>query len=212
MEGYGLTETTGGRRSTRPDNVRIGTVGRPLPGAHGSPRTARSCSRVATSSVVTGTTRKRPPRCWPTTAGSPPATSVCSTTAVSRGITGRKKDLIDASKNVALAVLEDLVRSDRIISHRRRRRQAVHRLPRHPGRRGAPGSPRSTDWTRRWTLVAARPWRRRSRRPSTTPTKRSQRRGHQGVPHPARRLLHRERRAHAEHEGHPAQGPRPPRT
>jgi long-chain acyl-CoA synthetase len=119
MEGYGLTETTGGATVNTPDNVRIGTVGRPVPGA--SARIAEDGEILLKGGhVFRGY--------W----DNPQATADVLTDdgwfatgdigELDDGgflrITGRKKDLIVTAggKNVAPAVLEDLVRSDRIIS------------------------------------------------------------------------------------------------
>ena len=62
-EGYGLTETTAGAPSTTTDAIKIGTVGRPLPGidASGSPTTARSCLRGGDRLPRLLEERRRPP-------------------------------------------------------------------------------------------------------------------------------------------------------
>jgi long-chain acyl-CoA synthetase len=119
MEGYGLTETTGGATVNTPDNVRIGTVGRPLPGAS---------ARIAEDGEILLKGGHIFRGYW----DNPEATAEVlgddgwfATGDIGRiddggflRITGRKKDLIVTAggKNVAPAVLEDLVRSDRIIS------------------------------------------------------------------------------------------------
>jgi long-chain acyl-CoA synthetase len=119
MEGYGLTETTGGATVNTPDNVRIGTVGRPLPGA--SARIAEDGEILLKGGHIFGGYWDNPEATaevlsddgWFATGD----IGELDDSGFLR-ITGRKKDLIVTAggKNVAPAVLEDLVRSDRIIS------------------------------------------------------------------------------------------------
>ena len=211
--GTGSPRRRGAPPSTPRTTSRVGTVGRPASGRgrRGSPRTARSSSRAGTSSGGYWDNDEA-------TAEVLGDDGWFATGDIGRiddagflRITGRKKDLIVTAggKNVAPAVLEDLVRSDRIISSVRGggRRQALHRLP--GGRwtwRSSRPSPPSTAWPRavyaegRQAVKAGR-----SRMPSTH--------ANEAVSHAeaikAFRILpddfrHRERRADAEHEGPPA--------
>jgi long-chain acyl-CoA synthetase len=119
LEGYGLTETTGGATVNTPSFVRIGSVGRPVPGAS---------ARIADDGEIMLKGGHIFQGYWQ----NPEATAEVlgddgwfATGDIGEidddgfvRITGRKKDLIvtAAGKNVAPAVLEDLVRADRIIS------------------------------------------------------------------------------------------------
>jgi long-chain acyl-CoA synthetase len=119
LEGYGLTETTGGATVNTPANLEIGSVGRPMPG---------SSVRIAEDGEVLMMGGHIFRGYWQNEAAT--AEVLSDDGWFSSGdigelddggflrITGRKKDLIVTAggKNVAPAVLEDLVRMDRLIS------------------------------------------------------------------------------------------------
>jgi long-chain acyl-CoA synthetase len=117
LEGWGLTETTAGSTLNLPSAQRIGTVGRPLPGC--TVRTAGDGEVLVRGAHIFR-------EYWrdETATGEALAGGWFRTGDVGElsddgflRITGRKKDLIvtAAGKNVAPAVLEDLVRAHRLV-------------------------------------------------------------------------------------------------
>lgn len=118
LEGYGLTETTAPATVNRPDNIKIGTVGLPMPGTsvriaedgevevHGIPvfRGYRNNDAASDEAFHAG---------WFRTGDLGELDSDGYLT-----ITGRKKEIIvtAAGKNVAPAVLEDRLRAHPLIS------------------------------------------------------------------------------------------------
>jgi long-chain acyl-CoA synthetase len=119
LEGYGLTETTGGATVNTPSQVQIGSVGRPFPG---------TSVRIAEDGEVLLKGGEIFRGYWQNEAATKEVLSDDGWFATGDigelddegflRITGRKKDLIVTAggKNVAPAVLEDLVRADRLIS------------------------------------------------------------------------------------------------
>ena len=119
LEGYGLTETSAGATINRPDAQRIGTVGKPVPGAS---------VRIADDGEV----EISGPHVFAGYFGDPEATHAVMTTdgwfrtgdlgsLDGEGfltITGRKKELIvtAAGKNVSPNVLEDALRAHPLVS------------------------------------------------------------------------------------------------
>lgn len=119
LEAYGLTETSAGATINRPDALRIGTVGKPLPGAS---------VRIAEDGEV----ELAGPHVFAGYHGDAEATDAVMTAdgwfrtgdlgrLDGEGyltITGRKKELIvtAAGKNVAPAPLEDLLRAHPLVS------------------------------------------------------------------------------------------------
>jgi long-chain acyl-CoA synthetase len=118
LEGYGLTETTGGATVNTPAHFDIGSVGRPVPG---------SSARIGEDGEVflkgghifAGYWRN--PEATAEVLGDDGWFATGDIGELDDGflrITGRKKDIIVTAggKNVAPAVLEDLVRANPIIS------------------------------------------------------------------------------------------------
>ncbi len=94
LQGYGATETGAGCATTMDDHP-LGCVGvPPKPVQMRVAGTARSSSAALRCSRATGTTRTRPPRPSPRTAGTCPATWASSTGRARLHLHGRKKDII----------------------------------------------------------------------------------------------------------------------
>jgi long-chain acyl-CoA synthetase len=118
LEGYGLTETTAGATINQPSAIRVGTVGRPLPGA--SVRIADDGEVLIKGGMVFS-------GYWNNEQATDEAFDGEWFRSGDLGvlddegflsITGRKKEIIvtAAGKNVAPAVLEDRIRSHALIS------------------------------------------------------------------------------------------------
>jgi long-chain acyl-CoA synthetase len=120
LEGYGLTETSGAATANLPDAVRIGTVGRPLPGvsvqigADGEILIAGDTVIRAYWNNADATAQALTTGGWLCTGdlGELDADGYLK-------VTGRKKEIIvtAAGKHVVPAMLEERVRSHPLVSH-----------------------------------------------------------------------------------------------
>jgi long-chain acyl-CoA synthetase len=119
LEGYGLTETSAASNLNRPSNIRVGTVGRPIPG---------STIRIADDGEVLIKGAFVFTKYWKNEAGTREAIDSDGwfhsgdigvlDDAGFLSITGRKKEIIVTAggKNVAPAALEDRLRANWLVS------------------------------------------------------------------------------------------------
>ena len=119
LEGYGLTETTAAATLNTPDEFKIGTVGKPVPGA--SAKIADDGEILLKGGMVFDGYWNNPGETAEVLVGDGWFATGDIGEIDDDGfvkITGRKKEIIvtAAGKNVAPAVLEDAVRSHRLVS------------------------------------------------------------------------------------------------
>ena len=119
LEGYGLTETTAAATLNTPEEFKIGTVGKPIPGA--SAKIADDGEILLKGGMVFDGYWNNPGETAEVLVGDGWFATGDIGEIDDDGfvkITGRKKEIIvtAAGKNVAPAVLEDAVRSHRLVS------------------------------------------------------------------------------------------------
>jgi long-chain acyl-CoA synthetase len=119
LEGYGLTETTAGACINRPDAHRVGSVGKPLPGA--AVRIAEDGEILLSGGMIFKGYHNNPEATAEVLTGDGWFHSGDLGQVDGEGfvrITGRKKEILVTAggKNVAPAVLEDRMRSHALVS------------------------------------------------------------------------------------------------